>query len=75
MVQGYCKMRFDRTLDEHDLMLVMEFMADAEPPIATRDDPRFQFVFDILDHSPRQPEVRGQRKDLVEHALETTESA
>ncbi len=52
MIQGYCNMRFGRQLNTHEAMLVSRYMSDAEPPIETREDPRFSDVFDILDHAP-----------------------
>eukprot|EP01045_Picozoa_sp_COSAG04_P045946 COSAG04_NODE_16378_length_501_cov_0.485075_1_plen_83_part_10 len=49
MIQGYCKDRFDRELDDEDVELVTELLVGADPPIESREDPRFADAFAIID--------------------------
>ena len=49
MIQGYVKSRFDRELDDEDVDIVAELLVGAEPPIETREDPRFADAFRIID--------------------------
>ena len=43
--------RFDRELDEDEVKIVGTMMGRMKPPVANRDDPRFEKVFEIIDVS------------------------
>ena len=49
MIQGYCKDRFDRELDDEDVDIIAELLVGADPPIKNREDPRFADAFAIID--------------------------
>ena len=65
-IQEYCLSRFDRELDEEEVKLVGTMMSRMKPPVANRDDPRFEKVFEIIDVSKSlaepQPEPEPEAK-------------
>ena len=46
---GYCKSRFDRSLDDTQIDIVVEYLCAQVPPILNRNDPGFGEIFEILD--------------------------
>ena len=60
MIQAYVFYQFNCKLDQHDLMVVTEFLKGADPPIENRNDERLAQVFALLDHMPKHQEVFQQ---------------
>eukprot|EP01043_Picozoa_sp_COSAG02_P020142 COSAG02_NODE_986_length_15452_cov_17.818602_11_plen_1305_part_00 len=49
MVKGYCKSRFDRTMNDAQTDIVIDYLCEQDPPILNRHDCRFIEIFEILD--------------------------
>ena len=49
LIQGYVRMRFDRTLTKIDAEAVAEYTQDMVPPITSSSDARLKEVFQIID--------------------------
>ena len=74
MIQGYCKDRFGRELDDEDIEIIAELLVGADPPIENRKDQRFKDAFSIIEGAKSvRTSLREQRLSQIAEEQRTSQ--